>query len=214
MNIKFGKKKIKISPIHIILFLMVLCLLASMCKTQENWFLMPPQKYGSDDDSGGGYDDSGGGTDPSSGGSSPVDSSTDPSLSSSPVPTPAPGDSSGGSSTLAPVNCETSAWSVWDPPAIQCGKVIEQTRIRSITRQPEHNGTACPTLSETRDQPGPECASVNCQVSEWTNWGPPALQCGRHYQQTRTRSITRQPEHGGTACPELVERRGRYGFCM
>ena len=77
MKIKFGKKKIKISPIHIILFLMVLCLLASMCKTQENWFLMPPQKYGSDDDSdddpgggsGGGYDDSGGGYDDSGGGS-------------------------------------------------------------------------------------------------------------------------------------------------
>ena len=119
--------------------------------------------------------------------------------------------------TCAPVNCETSPWSMWGPPARQCGRVYNQSRTRSITRQPQNNGTACGELVERRVVTGPTCAKktpVNCEVSEWTRWGPPALQCGRPYQQTRTRSITRQPEHGGTACGELVERRKRYGFCM
>jgi hypothetical protein len=52
MKTKFGKKNIKISPIHILLFLMVLCLLLSLCSCnkREHWFLMPPKKDEDDGD--------------------------------------------------------------------------------------------------------------------------------------------------------------------
>ncbi len=49
---------------------------------------------------------------------------------------------------------------------------------------------------------------INCVVSGWTAWSPASCPtaCGTAAStQTRTRSITTQPAHGGTACPVLTD---------
>lgn len=51
---------------------------------------------------------------------------------------------------------------------------------------------------------------VDCEMSEWGAWGPltygniPCDKCGGGGEQTRTRTIKREPANGGTAClPEI-----------
>ena len=47
---------------------------------------------------------------------------------------------------------------------------------------------------------------INCQVSAWTDWGPCSRPC-RGGTQERTRSVTTEPQWGGSRCPELTESR-------
>jgi hypothetical protein len=44
---------------------------------------------------------------------------------------------------------------------------------------------------------------VNCTVSDWSDWTPACTDC----TQTRTRTITVQPQYGGKPCPELLQTR-------
>jgi len=47
-------------------------------------------------------------------------------------------------------------------------------------------------------------APVNCQVSGWGNWGVCSTKCGRGVQ-IRSRSVQVAAQHGGLACPTLMD---------
>jgi len=63
-------------------------------------------------------------------------------------------------------------------------------------------GTASATFSCGGDAGGDPNAPVDCQVSEWSDFGPCI-----NGQQTRTRSVVTQPRNGGAPCPALTETR-------
>jgi hypothetical protein len=101
-----------------------------------------------------------------------------------------------------PVDCATSDWTEWSACSASCGTGT-QTRTRSVTVPPEHGGAACGSLEETQNCNTQACP-VDCATSDWTEWSACSASCGTGTQ-TRTRSVTVPPEHGGAACGSLEE---------
>lgn len=60
-------------------------------------------------------------------------------------------------------------------------------------------GTTCPAGTT-------ECGPIDCEVTEWTEWGKCDADCAGGFQ-TRTRKVTVLPSHGGAKCPVLAETR-------
>merc|ERR1719163_2688581 len=58
-------------------------------------------------------------------------------------------------------------------------------------------GTTCPAGTT-------ECANVDCEVSQWTEWSKCSASCGGG-SQSRTRKILQHPSKFGQQCPELSE---------
>ncbi len=101
-----------------------------------------------------------------------------------------------------PVDCQVS-WSDWDSCSASCGGGI-QTKTGTITQQPQNGGASCPTdLTQTQACNTSPC-SIDCQVSEWSNWSDCSTSCGDGTQ-TRTRYVTVPPQNGGASCPLLIE---------
>jgi len=101
-----------------------------------------------------------------------------------------------------PVHCDVSQWTLWNDCSRTCGDGTK-SRFRFITRDPLHGGTACPELQETITCNLRECA-IHCDVSEWSAYSECSESCGVG-SQTRTRSVTQDPMHGGDECPDLEE---------
>lgn len=51
----------------------------------------------------------------------------------------------------------------------------------------------------------PECP-VDCMVSEWSEWSECNKSCGKGHT-IRTRMIKLEPQFGGAACPETIQRK-------
>ncbi len=102
---------------------------------------------------------------------------------------------------LCIVDCEVSAWSAFGNCSVTCGGGT-QTRTRMIITQPQNGGAACPVLSEDAACNTQPC--VDCAVSAWSAWTPCTETCGGGTQ-TRTRTVTQQPDPDGLQCPVLME---------
>ena len=102
------------------------------------------------------------------------------------------------------IDCAVSNWSDWSACDADCGG---GTRIRSrtITQEAQNGGAACGDLSESQACNTDACA-VNCELSSWGDWSGCSNPCGGG-EQTRSRSVLREAEHGGTACGELSSSR-------
>ncbi len=103
-----------------------------------------------------------------------------------------------------PVDCVVSDWGANSTCSQSCGGG-SKIRHRTITTQAAHGGVACPALNETHpcnEQPCP----VDCVVSAFSDWTPCTQSCGNGTQ-TRSRSVTTSPAHGGAACPALDQAR-------
>ena len=104
-----------------------------------------------------------------------------------------------------PVKCQVSNWSEWSTCTATCGGGV-QSRSRTVIKKSSNGGTACPTLTESRTCNSQACV-VNCQVSDWSEWGTCSKTCGGGTQ-SRTRTIIKPAENGGIACPiDLSENR-------
>jgi len=103
------------------------------------------------------------------------------------------------------IDCVVGDWSNWGACSKNCDGGVQQ-RTKSITRQPQNGGRACPTsaeLTESRTCNTQPCP-VDCVVGDWSNWGACSKNCDGGTQQ-RTKSIITQPQNGGRACPPSAE---------
>ena len=103
------------------------------------------------------------------------------------------------------INCEVSPWTNDGSCSVQCG-VGKQRQVRTVTVPHSGNGEVCPSLTQEIDcDTGIECIpDTNCEVSPWSPWGDCSESCGGGTQ-TKTRSVTQQPQGNGTACPTDLE---------
>ncbi|KAG8012929.1 Spondin-1, partial [Nibea albiflora] len=60
-------------------------------------------------------------------------------------------------------------------------------------------------LEQTEKCMLPECP-VDCMVSEWSEWSECNKSCGKGHT-IRTRMIKLEPQFGGGACPETIQRK-------
>lgn len=83
-----------------------------------------------------------------------------------------------------------------------------KTRTRAIRSHPTYGGARCPAVYDTSYCYKGPCA-IDCQVSEWSDWGQCSQPCGHGYR-VATRTVTRQAALGGEDCPVLEQ----YDICM
>jgi hypothetical protein len=105
-----------------------------------------------------------------------------------------------------PEDCLVSAWSpLSDCSATTCESTGTQTRNRTIIRQANYGGQACPTLTDSIDCATGPCPE-DCLVSDWSPLSDcSATACGTTGTRTRTRNVITPPKNGGKSCPQLVE---------
>jgi hypothetical protein len=103
-----------------------------------------------------------------------------------------------------PEDCIVSAWSAWGDCSKPCGGGT-RTRSRSILKREAFGGQPCPATEETKACNTQACPGpIDCQVSEWGEWGPCSKACGGGTQQ-RSRVPIVLPQYGGRDCRELFE---------
>jgi Thrombospondin type 1 domain len=92
-------------------------------------------------------------------------------------------------------------YGTWEPAVCPCGGGT-QTRTNSITT-PASGGGTCPLEVETKTCTAAPCP-INCAYNS-SGWSPTSCPCGGSCVQSRTHTITTQPQHGGTECPSSVK---------
>ena len=102
---------------------------------------------------------------------------------------------------ILPQDCVLGDWDTWGGCSKTCGGGT-QTRVRKVA-QKEANGGRCDNPAQTQTCNTQGCP-VDCQVSGWSGWSGCSQSCGGG-SQTRTRTITQQPQNGGAGCPALSE---------
>jgi hypothetical protein len=103
------------------------------------------------------------------------------------------------------IDCVVSDWSSLSDCDVTCGGGT-QTRTRSISVEAVFGGVACPELYSDQACNDNACP-VDCVVSDFSSWSECGKTCSAG-EQSRTREITTETEHGGVACPELSETQG------
>jgi len=110
-----------------------------------------------------------------------------------------------------PQNCIEGPFSNWGTCTVQCGGNGWQTRTRTVVMDAQYGGLCLPAM-ENRTCGTQECA-VDCVVEDWGNWGGCSKNCG-HGVQVRSRGVTTEPQHGGTACGARNETKScSFGAC-
>ncbi|XP_069018910.1 spondin-1-like [Embiotoca jacksoni] len=99
------------------------------------------------------------------------------------------------------VPCVLSPWSDWSGCSVTCGRGL-RTRQRMLKSDPAE---CAEELEQTEKCMLPECP-VDCMVSEWSEWSECNKSCGKGHT-IRTRMVKLEPQFGGSACPETIQRK-------
>ncbi|XP_034065731.1 spondin-1-like isoform X2 [Gymnodraco acuticeps] len=97
--------------------------------------------------------------------------------------------------------CMLSPWSDWTECSVTCGRGL-RTRQRMLKSDPAE---CSEELEQSEKCMLPECP-VDCMVSEWSEWSECNKSCGKGHT-IRTRMIKLEPQLGGSACPETIQRK-------
>uniref|UniRef100_A0A8C2ZGT8 Spondin-1 n=1 Tax=Cyclopterus lumpus TaxID=8103 RepID=A0A8C2ZGT8_CYCLU len=97
--------------------------------------------------------------------------------------------------------CMLSPWSDWTECSVTCGRGL-RTRQRMLKSDP---AGCSEELEQTEKCMLPECP-VDCMVSEWSEWSECNKSCGKGHT-IRTRMVKLEPQFGGGACPETIQRK-------
>ncbi|KAJ8002793.1 hypothetical protein DPEC_G00162650 [Dallia pectoralis] len=100
------------------------------------------------------------------------------------------------------IPCMLSPWSDWSDCSVSCGKGLRtrQRMLKSVDL-----GECLEELEQVERCMQPECP-MDCMVSEWTEWSECNKSCGKGHT-IRTRMVKLEPQFGGEACPEAVQRK-------
>ncbi|DAZ96645.1 TPA: hypothetical protein N0F65_005824 [Lagenidium giganteum] len=99
----------------------------------------------------------------------------------------------------APRDCVASAWSAWSECKPDDAGVWWRTATRTVVTPQLYDGAGCGDLTKRE-----KCEPVNCALSTWSEWSDCA-KTGDQWTRKHTRTITVQPQYGGTACDKLEE---------
>mmetsp|Transcript_100453 Transcript_100453/g.279728 ORF Transcript_100453/g.279728 Transcript_100453/m.279728 type:complete len:1521 (-) Transcript_100453:417-4979(-) len=97
--------------------------------------------------------------------------------------------------------CILSTWAEWSKCEDPSG---QRFRSRAIEQMPTQDGAPCEgSLNETKACSEP-CATQNCRLADWSDWGACARSCGGGWQ-TRNRRVVEHAKCGGALCDERLE---------
>uniref|UniRef100_A0A8C4I3Y1 Spondin-1 n=1 Tax=Dicentrarchus labrax TaxID=13489 RepID=A0A8C4I3Y1_DICLA len=99
------------------------------------------------------------------------------------------------------IPCMLSPWSDWSECSVTCGRGM-RTRQRMLKSDPAECNEE---LEQTEKCMLPECP-VDCMLSEWSEWSECNKSCGKGHT-IRTRMLKLEPQFGGSACPETIQRK-------
>ncbi|XP_068595155.1 spondin-1-like [Brachionichthys hirsutus] len=99
------------------------------------------------------------------------------------------------------IPCMLSPWSEWSECSVTCGRGLRM-RQRMLKSEP---ADCTEELEQTEKCMLPECP-VDCMVSEWSEWSECNKSCGKGHT-IRTRMVKLEPQLGGSACPETIQRK-------
>ncbi|XP_076144187.1 spondin-1a isoform X1 [Alosa pseudoharengus] len=100
------------------------------------------------------------------------------------------------------IPCLLSPWSDWSDCSVTCGKG-SRTRQRAL-KSPLELGECAEELEQVEKCMLPECP-MDCILTEWSEWSECNKSCGKGHI-IRTRMVKMEPQFGGNACPETVQR--------
>ena len=100
------------------------------------------------------------------------------------------------------IDCKVSSWGNWSNCSKQCGGGT-RSRKRVVVTEAKFGGASCPILEETEACNKNPCP-VDCEVSDWGNWGNCSKKCGGGIM-SRKKEVLVEPQNGGKECPQLTQ---------
>ncbi|XP_040893630.1 spondin-1b isoform X3 [Toxotes jaculatrix] len=99
----------------------------------------------------------------------------------------------------SPSSCVVTEWTDWDPCSVTCG--MGMRRRERMVKMPPIDGSMCKTeVAEVEKCMMPECHTIPCMLSPWSDWSECSVTCGRGVR-TRQRMLKSDPAE----CTEELE---------